>query len=298
MTAEPMARRTRGNDLRLELGEGPVWDVAAGVLWWVDSEAGTVFRGEVDGEHVVVSDRRHFDEKVGSVAPAVDGGLLVAGARHVHVVDPAGRLVDSIRVLGDDVQSRLNDSACDPRGRFLVGSVRLDGRSQQERLVAIDADRSVRMVADGVTVSNGIGFSPDGSTMYYVDSRPGEVLAFDYDLDTGAASGRRVVFASACTPDGLAVDVDGNLWVAFFGEACVRCITPGGDVVHVIDVPVPHPTCPEFAGEDLDILVIATALLRMSETERVASPDSGAIFVADPGVHGLPATRWAGSTRA
>lgn len=297
MTANPTARRAGGNDLRLELGEGPVWDVADRALWWVDSEAGAVFRGEVDGDRVIVADRRDFDEKVGSVAPAIDGGLLVAGARHVHVVDPEGHIVDSIRVLGDDVQSRLNDSACDPRGRFLVGSVRLDGRSQQERLVAMEADRSVRVVADGITVSNGIGFSPDGSTMYYVDSRPGEVLAFDYDLDTGTASGRRVVFESAGTPDGLAVDVDGNLWIAFFGEASVRCITPGGDVVHVIDVPVPHPTCPEFAGADLDVLVVTSALLRMTEAERRASPDSGAIFVADPGVRGLPATRWAGSTR-
>ena len=298
MTVDRIARLAGGNELRLELGEGPVWDADAGALWWVDSEAGIVFRGEVDGDCVTEVDRRSFAEKVGSVVPAADGGLLVAAARHVHVVDPAGRVVDSIRVLDDAVQSRLNDSACDPRGRFLVGSVRLDGRSRQERLVSIDGDRTVRVVADGITVSNGIGFSPDGTTMYHVDSRPGEVLAFDYDLDTGAATGRRVVFDSSGTPDGLAVDADGNLWVAFFGEAAVRCITPDGDVGHVIDVPVPHPTCPEFAGEGLDTLVVTTALLKMSENERAASPESGAIYVADPGVRGLPAVRWAGATTA
>jgi sugar lactone lactonase YvrE len=177
-----------------------------------------------------------------------------------------------------------------------VGSVRLDGRSGQEQLVSIDADRTVRVVVDGITVSNGIGFSPDGSTMYYVDSRPGEVLAFDYDLDTGSASGRRAIAASDGTPDGLAVDVDGNLWIAFFGEAEVRCLTPGGEVVQVIDVPVPHPTCPEFAGPELDALVITTALLKMDPDERAASPDSGAVFVADPGVRGLPSHPWAGRT--
>lgn len=297
MTADPIARRAGGNDLRLELGEGPVWDAVAGVLWWVDSEAGAVYRGQLAGDRITVRDRRDFGEKVGSVAPAADGGFLVAGERQVHVVDPDGHVVDRVRVIPEDVQSRLNDSTCDPRGRFLVGSIRLDGRSQQERLVSIDGDRSVRVVADGVTVSNGIGFSPGGETMYYVDSRPGEVLAFDYDLDTGSARGRRVILESAGTPDGLAVDVDGNLWVAFFGEGTVRCLTPGGDVVHVIDVPVPHATCPEFAGEDLDVLVITTALLKMTEGERAASPDSGAIFVVDAGVRGLPATRWAGSTR-
>jgi sugar lactone lactonase YvrE len=298
MAADRIARRAGGNDLRLELGEGPMWDTRAGVLWWVDSEAGTVFRGEVGDDRVTVTGRRDFGEKVGSVAPAADGGFLVAGERQVYVLDPDGRVVDGIRVIPDDVRSRLNDSTCDPQGRFLVGSIRLDGRSQQERLMSIGTDRLVRVVVEGITVSNGIGFSPSGETMYYVDSRPGEVLAFDYDLETGSASGRRVVFESARTPDGLAVDVDGNLWVAFFGEAQVRCITPRGDVIHVIDVPVPHPTCPEFAGEDLDVLVITTALLKMSTDERVASPDSGAIYVADAGVRGLPATRWAGATRA
>jgi sugar lactone lactonase YvrE len=294
--SEAIAHRSVGNDLRLELGEGPVWDAAAGVLWWVDSEAGVVFRGTVDGDVVTVVDRREVGEKVGSVAPAVDGGLLVAGERHVQVLDPSGVVVERIRVIDDAVRSRLNDSVCDPRGRFLVGSIRLDGRSRQETLVSIDSDRSVRVVAEGITVSNGIGFSPDSTTMYYVDSRPGEVLAYDYDLDTGSAAGRRVVIESDGTPDGLAVDVDGNLWIAFFREAVVRCLTPDGVVVDVIEVPVPHPTCPEFVGPQLDRLVITTALLRMSEHERLASPDSGAIYVADPGVRGLPAPAWSGST--
>lgn len=92
--------------------------------------------------------------------------------------------------------------------------------------------------------------------------------------------------------------MDGNLWVAFFGEAQVRCLTPAGQVVHVLDVPVPHPTCPEFAGPALDTLVITTALLKMSASERSGAPDSGAIFVADPGVRGLPATALAGKTSA
>ena len=177
-----------------------------------------------------------------------------------------------------------------------MGSIRLDGRSRQETLVSIDADRAVRVVADGITVSNGIGFSPEGTTMYHVDSRPGEVLAYDYDLDTGSASGRRVVFESSGTPDGLAVDVHGNLWVAFFGEPLVRCLSPSGAILQEIEVPVAHPTCPEFVGAQLDRLVITTALLRMTDAERAASPDSGAIHLADPGVRGLPATAWAGST--
>lgn len=290
------ARLSRGNDLRLELGEGPLWDGAAGRLWWVDSEAGTVFRGSLEGDRIDVLDRREMGEKVGSVATAADGGLLIAGERHVHVVSPGGQVVDSIRMIDSLVRSRLNDSTCDPRGRLLVGSIRLDARVRQESLLSIDAERNVRVVVDGSTVSNGIGFSPDGSTMYYVDSRPGEVLAFDYDIDTGVASGRRMVAQSAGTPDGLAVDADGNLWIAFFGEGQVRCLTPSGTVVDVLDVGVPHPTCPVFAGPALDTLVITTALLRMDASARLASPDSGALFLAVPGVVGLPMARWGGRT--
>lgn len=296
MTAVAIARRSVGNDLRLELGEGPVWDAARGVLWWVDSEAGVVFRGTVDGDVVTLIERREVGEKVGSVAPAADGGLLVAGERHVQVLDPTGTVVERIRVIDDAVHSRLNDSACDPRGRFLVGSIRLDGRSRQETLISIDADRTVRVVADGITVSNGIGFSPEGTTMYHVDSRPGEVLAYDYDLDSGSASGRRLVLESSGTPDGLAVDAHGNLWIAFFRESLVRCLSPSGAILQEIEVPVAHPTCPEFVGAQLDRLVITTALLRMTDLERAASPDSGAIHLADPGVRGLPATAWAGTT--
>lgn len=236
-------------------------------------------------------------EKVGSVAPAQDGGLLVAGERHVHVLDAAGVQTARIRVLDDQVDSRLNDGTCDPAGRFLVGSVRLDTRERRESLVSVGPDRDVRVIVEGISVSNGIGFSPDSRTMYYVESRPGTVLAFDYDLGNGTVSGQRVVAATGGTPDGLAVDVHGNLWVAFFGEARVRCLSPAGDVLREVHLPVPNATCPEFAGPDLDRLIVTTARFRMDAASRERWPASGGVFVAEPGVAGLPATRWAGSTR-
>lgn len=285
-----------GVELELELGEGPVWDRGAGCLWWVDSEAGVVLRGRLVGDHIVVDERRELAQRVGSVTPAADGGLLVAVERQVLVTDPAGGLVDAIRVLPDGLASRLNDGSCDPAGRFLVGSIRRDDRVGQERLVSIDATRTVRPVVDGVTVSNGIGFAPDGQTLYYVDSRPGVVWAFDYDVSTGVPSERRTVASPGGTPDGLAVDLDGNLWVAFFGEAQVRCLTPAGEVVAVVDVPTPNPTCPEFVGADLDVLAITSARYRLDDAARTRWPQSGSVFVADVGVAGVPVASWAGST--
>ncbi len=285
-----------GNDQRLALGEGPVWDVERQRLWWVDSEAGLVFRGRLDGEDLIVEETRDLGEKVGSVAPASDGGLLIAVEHHVLVTDADGSVTEAIRVLPDDLRSRLNDGTCDPVGRFLVGSVRLDGRQAEESLWAIETGRTVRQVTSGISVSNGIGFSPDGGTMYYVESRPGTVLAFDYDVVSGAATNRRALLDCGGTPDGLAVDVEGNLWVAFFGEGAVRRISPEGEVLASVEVAAPNATCPEFAGPDLDQLVITSARYRMQDDALAEWPLSGATFVASPGVAGLPPTRWAGST--
>jgi len=170
---------TSGNDQRLDLGEGPVWDSVRHQLWWVDSEEGQVFRGDLTDDALVVDRMWDFGEKVGSVTPADDGGFLVAVERQVLVMNAAGARVDAIDVLPSGQSSRLNDGACDPVGRFLVGSIRLDDRQAQECLWAVEPDRTVRRVVEGVTVSNGIGFSPDASTMYYVDTRPGVLLAFE-----------------------------------------------------------------------------------------------------------------------
>lgn len=293
LVAEP----TSGNGERSELGEGPVWDSARGCLWWVDSEAGRVFRGTLEGTRLVIDETRSLGERVGSVAPAADGGLLVAGERSVHVVGSDGRVSATVRVIPEGISSRLNDGTVDPAGRFLVGSIRLDDRSQRESVWAIEPDRSVREVLTGVTVSNGMGFSPDGATLYHVETRPGAIRAFDYDVSAGTASRGRDVLACGGTPDGLAVDVDGNLWVAFFGEGQVRCISTGGEVLDVVEVDAPNVTCPEFVGADLDRMAITTARFRMTDVDRAASPDSGAVFVVDLPVSGLPVRTWQGSTR-
>lgn len=288
---------TTGNDLRLELGEGPVWDAQRQQAVWVDSEAGRVFRGDLVGDQLTVTDVLEVGEKVGSVAPTHDGGLLVAGEREVHVLDESGCRVESIRVLPEGQRSRLNDGTVDPAGRFLVGSLRLDDRSRQECLWAIDADRTVRQVVDGITVSNGIGFAPDGATMYHVETRPGMVLAFDYDIGSGTATNRRVILDCGETPDGLAVDVEGCLWVAFFGAGQVRRLSPRGEILDVIEIEAPNATCPTFVGPSLDRLLITTARFRLSEDALAQHPLSGALFVTDVPVAGIPVPAWSGPSR-
>ena len=291
------AQLVGGTSGRWELGEGPLWDPTTRLLRWVDSEAGLVLCARLSADGSLLDETEaSFDGRVGSIAVASDGGLLVAVDGGVRTVTPSGDTTGGVRLLPEGVRSRLNDGTCDPAGRFLVGGIRQDDRSGQDFLYSVEADLSARAIVDGITVSNGIGFTADGSTMYYVDSRPGVIWAFDYDVSTGTPVNRRVVRETGGTPDGLAMDAEDNLWVAFFGEGQVRCLDSAGEVLAVVDVPVPNPTCPEFAGPDLDLLVITTARYRLTAEQRAASPESGALFCVQPGVRGRSATRWAGRT--
>jgi sugar lactone lactonase YvrE len=134
--------------------------------------------------------------------------------------------------------------------------------------------------------------------MYYVDSVPGLVRAFDYDVTRGTCGRPRELWSGDGIPDGLCVDVDGNLWIAFFGEGEVRCLSPDGGLLGIVDVPVPNPTCAAFVGPDLDRLLITTARRKLDAEGLRRWPESGGLFIADVGVRGLPAGAWAGSTSA
>ena len=246
-------------DARAALGEGPRWDAQRGELLWVDIERGEVHRGQ---------DVTRFDERVGAAIPTTDGGLLVATA--------SALVLDGRRVArfphGPDI--RANDGACDPDGRFWVGSMALDERDGAGALHRY-ADGRLTTVLEGVGLSNGLGWSPDGTLMYYVDSNTGRVDVFDYDGEL--ANRRPFARIEQGTPDGLAVDDDGGVWVAIWGGACVRRFDPDGTLVHEVAVPAEHVTSCCFGGDDRRSLFITTA-----------APD-GRVYVTDAGVGGPPA---------
>lgn len=279
------------------LGEGPVWDADRGRLLWVDIQAGAVHAGTLDDGAVVVTDRWVVDETVGAVVPAADGRLLVAGRTHLHVLRPDGVLVSGPRVVPGG--RRLNDGACDPAGRFLVGSLALDDDVPQgtERLVRLERDGTLTVLDDDLVLSNGLAWSPDGTRLYSVDSGPGRVHVRDYDAATGATGARSTLLEVDGTPDGLTTDADGNLWVAVYGAGQVRCLTPEGTLLHTVEVDAPATTSVAFAGPDLDVLVITTAREGLGEDDLAAHPESGRLFLADVrplGVRGLPAPGWDG----
>jgi sugar lactone lactonase YvrE len=278
-----------------DLAEGPVWDAAEQRLLWVDIRRGRVLWGQLAGDEVHVTGEHGFEGTAGAAVPTSDGGLLVALRRGLASLGPEGAVRQGHAVIAEDVDSRFNDGACDPAGRFLVGSMALDDRQGQDRLYRLAADGGVEVLDGDLTLSNGLGWSPDGATLYHVDSVPGVVWTRAYDVASGAIGPRRELLRiTDGTPDGLCVDADGNLWIAIWGGGEVRCFTAGGEQIAAVDVPAPHTTSAAFVGPDLDRLLITTARKDLSAADLRSWPLSGRLFLADVGATGLPTVPWAG----
>jgi sugar lactone lactonase YvrE len=287
---------TVASDGLYELGEGPLWDEARGRVLWVDINTGAVHGGHLQSGVVAPDMSLQFDETVGAVVCSSEGQLLVAGARRLYRVASPSRAIVHAEVVPESKHSRLNDGACDPAGRFLVGSMALDARRGEECLYRLEDDGRVTVIDTDLTISNGLAWSPDGGTMYSTDTIPGVVWARSYDAATGAWGRRREVVRldRGGWPDGLCVDVDGNLWIAIWGGGEVRCYTPSGDRLATVSVPAPHTTSVAFVGPARDTLLITTATDQLSADQREAFPLSGRLFAARVGVAGLPVAAWSG----
>lgn len=286
-----------------EHGEGPRWDAARAELMWVDIPAGLLRRGTVSAGGVVTEVAVHRGgDTLGAVAPAAAGGWLLAaggGFAHVDADGDARVLLDLAGEGGTEAGggTRMNDAACDPAGRFLAGTMAFDQRPGAGTLYCLDLDGTVRTLRDGLTVSNGLGWSPDGGTFYLADSGPGLLHAFDYDVAAGTLSAGRVLLEFAGddgVADGLTVDDDGCLWTALWGAGQVRRYSPEGELLAVVEVPVAQTSACCFAGAARDLLVVTTSTEGMSGADRAAQPDAGRLFTARPGVTGPPAAPYRG----
>ena len=287
-TAEP------ASDQQFLLAEGPLWDPARERVLWVDIRGRLVLEGRLDGDRLTTTATHELPGTVGVVVPAADGSLLVAAADGFAVID-GGDVVLGPRLLPAGVDSRFNDGAVDPAGRFLAGAMAEDGRRGQEGLYRLDPDGAVHVVDEGLTLSNGIAWSLDGTTMYHADSVPGVVHRRRYEPATGDL-GPRVPWLTfdGGVPDGLCTDADGNVWVAVHGAGEVRGFTPGGEQFATVEVDAPHTTKPAFVGPDLDRMLVTTARDELSPEQRERFPLSGRLFLADVGARGRPSPAWAG----
>jgi sugar lactone lactonase YvrE len=298
-----MAEVTVFDDRVCELGEGPFYDERTDRMVWVDIMGQRVlWRGVSRPEYGEFPTPSH----VGAVIPRAgdglvlclrDGPALATANGDQWTIEPLGTYVEGDREAGfvpppDAPPLRANDAKVDPVGRLWTGTMAYDLRTPAGALYRLDPDRTVpRRMIGGVAISNGLGWSPDRSTMYYIDTPTRRVDAFDYDLSTGEATRRRV-FAEIDrgSPDGLCVDADGGIWVAVWRGHAVRRYRPDGTLDRVVDVPTAQVTSCTFAGEGYRTLVITTAA-----QDRPDDPRAGLTYAYVPGdAHGVPVDRFGG----
>lgn len=270
-------------DRPLILGEGPVWDDERGELIAVDIERGAVWFGD---EELVIG------PPVTMVATRASGGYLLGTRDGLHAVNADQRTIEAFVDVEPGQATRMNDGKCDPAGRLFVGSMSMLTPRAVEAcaLYRLEPGRAPVRVIDKVSLSNGLGWSPDAKTMYFIDSPTGGLDAFDYDIETGNLSRRRrLADVDRGKPDGLCVDQDGCIWVGLWTGGAVRRYTPGGELDQEVEIPVSQVTSCCFGGDDLGTLFITTAARDIREEQ----PLAGAIFACETQVKGVPVGRFA-----
>jgi len=273
-----------------------VWDASRSRLLWVDIYAGLVLIGELQEDGTIAeSGCLRLPGDVTAVASAESGELLVALNGRVVTVSDDGDVSHVAQVLSPGRSGRLNDGKVDPQGRFVVGSLSGETDSTSEVLALIDGT-DVSIIDDDLTLSNGLGWSTDGSIFYSIDTFSRAIHRRPWSV--AGPGGPREVFATVPDgyPDGMTVDSDDHLWVAIWGGARVDRFSPDGRRVASIPVPAPHVSSVTFGGPELRTLVITTALEGLAEEQRAAFPDAGRLFTIDLDIAGVPQRPWAGLT--
>jgi sugar lactone lactonase YvrE len=282
-------------DVRCTLGEGPVWDDREHVLRWVDILGEQVHRYDPEtGDHTAID----VDQPVGALALCETSGLALALRDGFGLLDETtGELNLIAPVEADDPSTRMNDGKCDRRGRFWAGTMAFDAAPKRGSLYCLDPvdALNVRVWLTDVTISNGLAWSADDRTLYYIDSATRRIDAMDFDLATGTVDRRRPLFAvpvEAGLPDGMALDDDGYLWVALWGGGAVHRYAPDGTLDRIIEVPTSHVSCCTFGGSDLDVLYITTARDGLDPETLAAEPHAGSLFRCHVGVTGPAPARF------
>jgi sugar lactone lactonase YvrE len=283
------------------LSEGPRWHEERGELLWVDIIGSTFHRGTLGPDQSLASVATvALDRHIGAVAPAVGGGyVLAAGAGYVFVAED-GSVRDLAQPENGRTDVRMNDGACDAAGRFWAGTMAYDESPGAGALYRLELDGTCTSVLTGLTIANGIGWSPDGSTMYLADSGTADVHAFDVDQSTGDVAGRRTfvhVDEGGGVPDGLTVDEEGGVWVALFDGGALRHYGSDGRQVGEIELPVARPTSCAFGGPDRATLFVTTSRVGLDEAALVNQPEAGLVLRIDGlGVRGQRCQPYRGVT--
>ncbi|MBC2606877.1 SMP-30/gluconolactonase/LRE family protein [Pelagicoccus albus] len=272
---------------RAELGEGVLWSESLQRLYWIDILGERVCRFDPKSGK---NEAMQVGQAVGTVAETKSGELLLGLKDGVYQFNfETGEGVKLCDPMAGDPLNRLNDGKAGPDGRFYVGC---EGPENQQCFYRVERNGSdFSVLKKSVTCSNGLAWSGDSKTMYYIDSPERVVWAYDFDIDTGSIRNERVVVdvrGSQAVPDGMTIDAEGMLWVAFWDGGCVRRFDPQtGKALLQVDLPVSKVTSCAFGGEDLDTLYISTASVGFEESDWDREPLAGGVFSCKPGVSGV-----------
>ena len=273
-------------DVQAVLGEGPVWVAREAALYWLDIKGLKIFRLGDDGT------RSEWPTplRIGSLAPRRSGGFIAGTEGGIAIVDPVADRFEIVASPESDLpDNRFNDGKVDRRGRFWAGPMDDAEKAASGTLDCGDPDLTWSAIDSSYKVTNGPAFSPSGDTMYHNDSARQVTYAFDME-SAGNAANRRTFLqfgAGDGYPDGMTVDSEGYLWIAFWGGWCLRRYSPDGEWVETIKMPVQRPTSCAFGGRDLDRLYVTSASIGLDDDALKMQPNAGGLFMFTPGVRGL-----------
>jgi sugar lactone lactonase YvrE len=280
-------------DVHAILGEGPVWVQREAALYWVDIKGLKVFRLSESGD----LSQWPTPFRIGSLAPRAGGGFIAGTDQGIAEVDlSTGRMQVLFNPEADLPHNRFNDGKVDRGGRFWAGTMDDRETGAAGTLYRIDPDLNCTAIDSGYGITNGPAFSPDGSRMYHSDTARQVTYLFDLDSE-GKASNRRVFLQFGegdGHPDGMTVDSEGCLWIAFWGGWCVRRFSPEGEMLRKVELPVEQPTSCAFGGSSLDQLYITSATKGIDEAALAMQPNAGGLFMLRPGVNGISDAPFAG----
>jgi sugar lactone lactonase YvrE len=272
------------------LGESPAWDAKTQTLYWVD----VLERRLYAGAKAILQTKDY----VSCVAPRRDGGLIVAQGRELWALESNMKKLRRLASPRGEVPgNRFNDGKCDPRGRFVVGTMDHSEHETRGSLYSLPPGGRPRRLLKELRISNGLAWSPDGKTLYFTDTPTRDVTALDYDARTGDIANPRVIIHFDKTfgfPDGMTTDTDGNLWIAMWGGGRISKWGPDGTLLEQFGVAAKNVTSCVFGGPNMNELFITTALLRTDAAGLRRFPLAGAVFRMETDVTGMPTYEFAG----
>lgn len=273
------------------VGEGPLWDDRSQTLFWIDVLEGRVFNfNPISQENSELELGKH----VGAIALTETNKILAAARDEIVSIDLSNSSITSLIQVIDNERFRFNDGRVDARGRFVIGSMGYEPKPGTAALYSFTFPQSIDTIIESVGLSNGLCWSQDNNKFFYIDTLTSQIAEYSYDLETGKVSRRKSLITfekSDGSPDGMTIDREGNLWVAFWGGGCVRRISANGKIIGTYKLPVSRVTSAAFGGQDFKQLFITTASYLLSDEELAHEPLAGSLFVLETDTQGFPEHR-------